>query len=131
MASFTVELKGLDDVLKKLDSERMRAAAERGMGKGVTHVHQNIPAYPAPPPNSTYRRTGTLGRSITTKTERTAGNILGIIGSNTDYAPVVISENTQAPVHQGRWWTLHEVVRKAADKVADFIRAEVDVAWRG
>jgi hypothetical protein len=131
MASVTVRLDGLDDVLKKLDSERMRAAAERGMRKGVTHVHQTVPPYPAPPPNSSYRRTGLLGRSITTKTERSAGNILGIIGSNVDYAPVVIGEGTQAPVHQGRWWTLWQVVNKAKGAVVDFIRDEVDAAWKG
>lgn len=129
--SVTVKLNGLDDVLKKLNSERMRAAAERGMAKGMTYVHQNVPPYPPPPPNSTYRRTERLGREITTKTERSAGNILGIIGSNTPYAPLVIGEDTQAPVHQGRWWTLWQVVSKAKGTVVEYIRAEVDANWRG
>lgn len=131
MANVTITLNGLDDVLKKLDSKRMWDAAERGMAKGMLYVHSTVPAYPPPPPNSTYRRTGTLGREITTKTERSAGNIQGIIGSATEYSPAVIGEGTQAAVHEGRWWTLFQVVVKASDRVVDFIRAEVDASWKG
>lgn len=127
--SFTVELKGLDDVIKRLDSKAIMDAAEAGMARGVLYVHSTVPPYPPPPPNSTYRRTGTLGREITTKTERSAGNIMGFIASATQYAPFVISEDTQAWMHQGRWWTLHDVLRKAADRVSDFIREEVQKVW--
>jgi len=127
--SFTVELKGLDDVLKRLDEKKILDAAEAGMKRGVLYVHSTVPPYPPAPPNSTYRRTGTLGREITTKTERSAGNILGIIGAAAPYAPLVIGEDTQAWMHAGRWWTLHSVVRKAADRVAGFIRDEVSKVW--
>lgn len=129
MADFTVTLTGLDEVLKRLDEKKIRRAAEDGMAKGMLYVHSTVPPYPAPPAMSSYRRTGTLGRSITTETRAKGGDIEGVIGTNIDYAPYVISETEQARVHKGRWWTLHDVVRKAAAQVVEFIRAEVAKVW--
>jgi phage gpG-like protein len=57
-----------------------------------------------------YTRTGTLGRSITTKTEATATEATIQVGTNVPYAPYVISSVAQSNYHKGTWWTLEGVV---------------------
>lgn len=127
--SMEIKLVGLDEVLKRLDEKKIKAAAKDGMTKGMLYVHENVPPYPPPPPASSYVRTGSLGRSINTRTLTSGGDIQGIIGSNIEYAPFVIGHEDQAPVHRGRWWTLYDVVSKQVDAVVDFIRAEVAKVW--
>ncbi|MQC27048.1 MAG: hypothetical protein DWG76_06345 [Chloroflexi bacterium] len=89
--------------------------------KAVTLVHQEIPAYPPPPPLSHYRRTGTLGRTITTmmgagdpnalsRVEALAIAVKGFIGTRLKYAPWVIDEKRQVKAHRGRWYTLQEPI---------------------
>lgn len=96
---------------------------ERATLKAVTYVQGEVPDYPPPPPGSTYVRTGTLGRSVTSlagrapgalsRVEATGGRAVGIIGTNIRYAQYVIDEERQAWMHEGRWWTLQDVVRGA------------------
>lgn len=109
----SVQIVGLDRLLKKLDytSSQLRTAMRVPMGKAMRYIHSQVPGYPPPPSNSTYVRTGTLGRSITTKVETLGGDTVGKIGTNVIYAPYVISEKRQAWMHRGRWWTLQKVVR--------------------
>ena len=129
--AWSVRLDGLDDVLKRLDNAKIRRAAKDGMQQGVLYVHSTVPAYPAPPPLSTYRRTGTLGRGITTDVRDEGDAIQGVIGTNTPYAPYVIDEDEQTSVHAGRWWVLQDVVRKAIDGVVQRIRDSVAKVWEG
>lgn len=71
-----------------------------------------------------YRRTGLLGKSITTETEIDAARLtVGVdIGTNAPHAPYVIDEKRQALYHKETWWTLQPVIRGAAPAV---IRAGV------
>ena len=94
--------------------------------KATLYVHSQVPGYPSPPPASRYVRTGTLGRSITTKVTSLSGNeVAGFIGTNTPYAPYVIDEKRQARTHRGRWWTLQGVVDKAAPAVRAIFEAGI------
>ena len=122
-----VKEKGMDELSDKL---KRQAAGFDGfmtqtMTKAVLYVHSQVPAYPAPPPASTYTRTGTLGRSITTEVRGLGSETVGIIGTNIEYAPWVISEDQQAWMHVGRWWTLHQVVRDATPAVQAFFDREI------
>lgn len=94
--------------------------------KAVLYVHSTVPPYPATRPNQKYIRTETLGRKITTEVRPVTGTrVVGVIGSDTVYAPWVISDKAvgkrgpQAWMHKDRWWTLQDVVRKARGKVKE------------
>lgn len=79
-----------------------------------------------------YRRTGTLGRSITTEVRTIGGSVQGVIGTNTTYAPWVISDEEtpdgigpQSHYHEGNWWTLQGVVRGAIPEVYDIFNTRL------
>jgi len=105
----------------------MRPTLEQAMKKAVLYVHSTVPPYPAANAESTYRRTETLGRTVTSmqgagpqalsRVESLGGQVRGIVGTALEYAPFVIDENRQAGQHRGRWWTLQKVVRDAQDGI--------------
>ncbi|KPJ95378.1 MAG: hypothetical protein AMJ53_02840 [Gammaproteobacteria bacterium SG8_11] len=132
------------------------------MDQALYHIQDSVPSYPVasrkPQPFKSdkqrrfffwalrsgrisvpYRRTGTLGRSLTIgqpgniKEVRKLGQgVEGQFGTRTKYAPMVIGQRSQARYHQGTWWTLNEAGKKArpdinrlfaqmARRMADFI----------
>lgn len=141
-------------------------AAKAGMTKALLLLHGKIPQYPPPPSaadaeratsqwtdkqrryffwalragviNVPYRRTGTLGRQVTTDVRTEGADVYGVIGIATPYAPWVVGpdrseaitlggvEMFQAPIHQGRWWQFGRIVEANMDEAyAEFVRA----AW--
>jgi hypothetical protein len=106
----------------------VRSMMHTATAKAVTYVHSTVPPYPPEPPMSTYRRTGLLGRSIATDVRTIGAQSVGIIGTDTVYAPWVISDRAvgnrgpQAKVHKGRWYTLQGVVNKAWSQVVQIYR---------
>ena len=97
----------------------------------VLYVHSQIPAYPSPPAGSTYRRTGTLGRSVTTLMGTNpdalsriegglGGEVIGIVGTKLSYAPWVIDSERQTKGHKATgWYTLQGVVGKLQKQIRD------------
>jgi hypothetical protein len=91
-----------------------------GMEKAILAGQGGIPPYPPKPPTSTYRRTGTLGRSLTTwhsrdanalaRVEEHMNSVVGYIGTRVVYAPYVIDRYRQAWMHRGRWYKLQDVI---------------------
>jgi hypothetical protein len=90
--------------------------------QAVLYVHSKMPPYPPQKAGSTYRRTGTLGRTITSlmghapdalsRVENKFGQVRGIVGTKLSYAPWVIDQNRQTKSHkQNGWYTLQGVVR--------------------
>lgn len=162
MAGTAIHIKGLDELMKKVDrlgtgfddflADTMKAA--------VTLVHQKVPPYP-PASHKPYpfvsakqkafviyaiatglievpyrrRASGGIGGSITEEVKSLGTKTVGIIGSNKEYAPWVISSETvgsigpQATYHQGVWWTLQKVVMDSSKDVinlfTDRIRKEL------
>lgn len=132
------EIIGLDRTLAHLERIGEIPAAMGGtMKEAVLYVHSQVPPYPAPPVGSTYRRTGTLGRTVTTmqgsepsalsrvEVSALGGNVVGIIGTRLDYGPEVISEGEQIRVHAGRWWTLQGTIKNAWGGIVDIFRKMV------
>ena len=104
-----------------------------------------VPPYPPRPPDSTYRRTGTLGRKLGSAEAGGAtmlpadiwevhqlgeGSYRAEWGTRLSYAPYVIGTFEQAG-HMGHWWTIAVVARNASPKIAEaFDRmAEVLAKW--
>ena len=126
--SIHVRISGVDELDRKLAKIKgdIKPEVLRTTKKAVQYLHGQVPGYPPPPPLSTYRRTGTLGRSLTAKATPTGTGAVGRIGTVTSYAPDVISDEAvggrgpQAPVHRGRWYTLQGVVRSCRAAVIGF-----------
>jgi len=118
---YTVTIEGLDALRERLGqgNEVVRRELLRAMTRAVVGELGRMPAYPPPPDGSWYRRTGTLGRSLTAlvgQAEHAASDvqergqdIVGLVGTNVAYASYVIGRS-QARAHRGRWWLLEESV---------------------
>jgi hypothetical protein len=126
MADFSIEIGGLDGLIARIRKAGadLMPTMRRAMSESMFYVHSKVPPYPAPPAGSTYRRTGTLGRSIGVEVRSLGSEVVGVIGTPIVYAPYVISSamtqdgrGPQARVHEGRWWTLQKVVFNAIDEV--------------
>jgi hypothetical protein len=119
-----LSLRGQDEQERRFRNmaSNIKPTLERLTQKAVLYVHSTVPPYPAPPATSTYRRTGTLGRTITTEVRSLGVDVVGVIGTKTIYAPWVIDEKRQAWMHKGRWWTLQGVVAKAKSVIVDIYR---------
>ena len=97
-------------------------------------IQENVPPYPPQPPNSHYRRTGTLGRSL--GVGQTGGAVgmpdiftvkkvgshayEGEFGSRLSYAPDVVGEGSQKPIFKAiGWFTTKTIAQRAAGKVVE------------
>jgi hypothetical protein len=109
VTSVDIDIRGLEDVvngLSKLDGRMRRTMGLIAKGVGF-EIKNELQVYPPPPPNSSYRRTGTLGRTWHVK--RQGSN--AVVGNPTPYAPYVQSESQQAWMHEGRWQTDKDVIQ--------------------
>ncbi len=108
-----IEIKGVDKLQAKLRSVNdLRRVLEPPMQRSVLRLQRDMADYPPPPPRSTYRRTGTLGRRWTTRVQNPPGGLQGKVGNNTRYAPWVQSRRFQAGIHRGRWQTDEQVTER-------------------
>lgn len=126
MARISARLIGDKELAAKL--QRMADAAPKigsdAMMESLLYLQSQTPGYPPAPPNSRYRRTGTLGRSVTslassnpdalTKVEPLRGNtITGTWGTRVKYAPDVIGRDTQRSIFAAiGWYTLEDVAER-------------------
>jgi hypothetical protein len=124
--NMTVTVRGLDLPIARLKSiaANIKPTLRTATDRAVKYVHGQVPPYPPERPGQTYVRTGTLGREINTAVRDFGSEVYGVIGTPTEYAPWVISDTKvpdgrgpQAWMHQGRWWTLQEVVRGCRDAI--------------
>ena len=139
-----VKVRGVDEVIRKLNKVGGPGAFRRPMTKAVAHLHDRIAKYPpATTANSpangyswyergfgTRTRTGrawptseTLGRRWTH--EVSSDGKRGEVGNNASYGPNVQSAERQAAFHARRGWVTDEqVAEKEADKVVGFFDDE-------
>lgn len=157
MVNITIDEQMLDRIVKELGEGTALKTINRGMARGLLKIHQRLPPYP--PPRlfvqvtsrsgrfrkngravqgannrrwvSSYRRTGTLGKSIGTRTEYKGNDVVGYIGTNVSvktnssgYAQFVIG-NPQAWMHVGRWWMLSAEIEKRVGLIVDEIDSEM------
>lgn len=96
-------------------------------------------------PEGHYRRTGTLGRKITTSVSPIENGVVGEIGTNVPYAGWVIGPAFpgedirgqamyQARIHENRWFRLGDVISENIDAAWDIFSQEMlaglEQAWQ-
>lgn len=159
----TVDDSQVRELCQRMGESNMLKVMSRGVQRGLNTVHEKLPEYPSPRVFtqmtrkqassrhlwsrgavkvagvrgrywvSTYRRTGTLGKSITTKVQTQGDSVIGRIGTNVSrqtassgYAEYVIGmPDEQAWMHQGRWWSLGQEVEKNSDDVSNAVGDEI------
>lgn len=125
-----IEVRGLDELIKRMSRypDKLNQVEAKGMDATLAVLHESVPPYPPPPPDSTYRRTGTLGRSLGAsvsggkagtpsiyETKKLGSGYEGRFGTNLGYAEYVIGQ-LQAAWNK-HWWQLREVAEKAKTKI--------------
>lgn len=137
MADFSIEIKGLDEALKKLDGIMADATLRPPMNDAVADVQKEVKRYPpqygGSPPFEGFKtdkqrrwffwalregkiqvpykrgKAAGLGGSWATEVQGFAGNITGVVGTNMPYAKYVQNELDQYYLHKGRWTTVQDV----------------------
>lgn len=132
--SSRIEVTGLDETIARLkDHPRQLARALRTtMEAALLTLWENVPGYPAKPETSTYRRTGTLGRSLGVsesgaqfgapdiyEVKEHPGWLEATYGTRLEYAPYVIGDpQDEQASHMRHWWTLPvTVVNRSVKKI--------------
>lgn len=130
MTKISVKLQGDKELIAKLHKVMKETPkhSEEAMLQSLLYLQSQTPPYPPQRPGNTYRRTGTLGRSVTslaannpnalTKVKTFTGGVEGLWGTRVKYAPEVIGRDTQRENTRGYWWTLEGVAEKAIGGVS-------------
>ena len=116
-----ITIKGVPELYRKLDRAAAIETLRPPMQRAVLGLQAGMAKYPPAVPGSAYRRTGTLGRTWTSRVTPTGDGLEGRVGNVTVYAPAVQSALEQAAVHRGRWQTDEsEIERQQSMIEADF-----------
>ncbi len=124
-----MQVKGLDEFIQRLDNAETWFFEEAGeaMSESVDVVHTRLSEYtqevPPKPKDSKYIRTfelmGSIGKGWTALRDK----IVGWATSDLDYAPLVMGEASQVPLHRGRWWTQQDVAEEKLAQVRGLFAA--------
>ncbi len=142
----TIDQSDAQWVASVFGTKRLLQVIKDGMVQGLLIVHQDLPPYPPEAQSiqyasristhkqyvihrAPYRRTGTLGKSITERAEIVGDHVEGRIGTNVSvqtvssgYASYVIGgEGEQAWMNVGRWWRLGDEAQKHTDAISGAI----------
>ena len=134
MADKAIEVttKGLDPLINNMRQfpVRFKKLQKLGMHASLLVFWENVPPYPAQPAESTYRRTGTLGRTLgSSQTGGKSGGepdifktvglgstkAEGRFGTRLGYAPYVIGD--EQAKQNAHWWKLADVVGLSEEKI--------------
>ena len=146
-----VEIKGLDQLTKKIDSITSLRAFDEGLRKGALLIKAKVAKYPARTsanmPNGRWYQRGygpkwrvksgdihgratseTLGRKWTV-VQQMGRALTWIVGNNVSYGRFVQSDDDQAQFHKKRGWpTIETVARLYSKQVLGFVKRNVDQA---
>jgi hypothetical protein len=147
----SIQVEGIDRVVSKFGRLATFTNLRPAMSDSLNKVWNEVAKYPPPPASSAfpgfksekqrrfffaalrdgliqvpYRRTGTLGRSWTTRIDVTVNSIEGRIGTNIIYAPWVQDKGQQAMIHQGRWQTVQDTLERLTNWIVRRFQREID-----
>lgn len=137
----SIEINGLDAVLKKLGKLGTLDILEEPVERSLLKIEEKMKTYARQPAQGewaantsprqkraffallragriTGRRSGTLGRRWTHAITRTSDGMEGKVGNNVPYAAYVQSARFQARFHQARWTNTDQAV-------VDSLRGEI------
>jgi hypothetical protein len=143
-----LEIRGLDHLMKKLESLGQLKFAVAALKAGALHIKGKIAQYPpaseanTPSTGSWYKRSygqyygkrlirksETLGKKWTIASRD--GGLTQVIGNNVSYGPYVQSAKFQAWFHKKRGWkTDEQVIEEEKNFVADSVLAELRKAMK-
>lgn len=117
---FDVDDRAIAQVIRKLDKlGKLEQHMAKPMEEATQLIHKTIKPYPPEPPQSTYRRTNTLGRRWQRSQRSIPNGFEGRVFNDTEYAMWVQGGSTQTAVHRRTGW-------KTTDVVADETRTQVE-----
>jgi hypothetical protein len=131
----TIEITGLTEAIAACQRapEVIARELQPAVEASLLSLLPDLADYPSPPAGSTYRRTGTLGRTWTSARPIFSAMSSGFeatIGNSTPYAGFVqgAAEDTphQAWMHKERWKTADSIVEKHKGEIEGRIQAAVD-----
>ncbi len=122
--SFDVEIQGLAPLLQALEHypDLVRPELEQASEAALLSLIPPLADYPAAPSSSTYRRSGTLGRTWTAARPEFAPLSSGFeasIGNATPYGPFVQGDE-QAEMHKGRWKTTKQIAEAHRGEIEQY-----------
>lgn len=128
------DIKNVTDLLRKLDKLTQRIAPK--MNKLTEAMKVELQTYPSPPPNSSYIRTGNLGRSWHKEQKYDKDNFKasiytdGVEREGREYSVYVQKGErdgrpAQAWMHKGRWKTHTQVATANEDNVESIVLDEL------
>lgn len=142
-SSITVQLSGLDEILRNVDSIQKLEGLQAAMLAGATHMKSRVDRYPPAseannPSNQRWyergygphwrRRDGSMGGRKTSEmlnrewTVATRGPSEVVLGTNVSYSPYVMDADHQAWFHKARGWkTIQQVAKDETPTVIKFI----------
>lgn len=125
MADIVITIHGIEQLNAKLDRLQRAQLLAAPMEIAVDRIKGFMNKYPVQRnANSTYVRTGTLGRRWTTRVTPSALGVTGKVGNKTIYGPWVQSAAFQAEIHQRWWQTDRDAIRVNRNAIiADFERS--------
>lgn len=138
-----VTVTGLQELIKRMKRfpAQMMRIGNVAMRASLNILWSNVPPYPQKRnPESKYKRTGTLGRTLGSDegggklgepdiftVHRLSSNYLeGKFGTRLDHAEHVIGEGTQAEIHRGWWWTMKTIFEASRARIFSTWQAVAD-----
>jgi hypothetical protein len=128
----SVTIDGMEEVFRTLTRVAAIDKLEAPMQRSVLRLEAYMKDYPPPPLNSSYRRTGSLGRRWITDIERRNDGLIGRVGNNIHYARWVQSRMYQQRIFERIGWrTETQAIRANETAIRDDFQTAVNAAVRG
>ena len=153
MTNITIEVEGLNEVMKAVDPKDFERMLMTTMQGATNIIREPLQNYPGPPTDAQkklavegwtkkqrgwffanlragtlqvpYARTMTLHKGWTVQVKRISGGVMGVIGNRIGYGPVVQDSKDQARIHKGRWPTVQGVKKDKEKEVRSFFERAI------
>ena len=132
-----IQIKGFQELSKRFASAPnvFKGRLKATMLASLYVIWQNVPAYPPQSQDSTYARTGLLGKSFGVdmsgdqsggadifEVKELSGYITGAFGSNLHYAQYVVGENQKSIFGRLGWWNISGLAKASRAGIQELFR---------
>jgi hypothetical protein len=129
-----IQIQGVQQLVQRLGRAAAFQTLTAPMLRATARLQRRLATYPSPPPASTYKRTGNLGRSWTSRISTSANQLEGSVGNavrgprGRAYGPFVQGARTQASIHRGRWITDEQALDQERPSIERDFKDAIDQA---